>query len=252
MEEDRPLTKAERKELKRQQKHTAENQELKKQKKKKLGTYLLIAAAAALAGWWIFQSIIPIPPGEEKLPVDRIAASDWVSGNPKAPVVIVEYSDFQCPACKKYAPITNEILKAYPDQVAVVYRHFPLKQLHLQAELAAQAAEAAGNQGKFWLMHDLLFDRQEEWADNNGAKGKFIAYAQELGLDVNQFKIDLVSKETKGHVKADYLSGLENALSSTPSFFINGELVVNPEGLAGFQQAIDLKLQAATGSAQTK
>lgn len=243
------LTKAERKALKKQQKQSNQERERRRQMLNRLVRYMIVAGVAALIAYGIYNSIVPVPENEKHKPVDKIATGDWVRGNPQAPVLIIEYSDFQCPSCAKISPVMDDVLKAYPNQVALVYRHFPLKQVHLQAELAAQAAEAAGKQGKFWEMHDLLFQNQTQWAENRGAKAKFGEYAKGLGLSLGQFNQDINSKEVRGLVKADYLSGLEQSLSSTPSFFINGEPLIKPEGLAGFKEEIDRLLRQATGSA---
>jgi protein-disulfide isomerase len=243
------LTKAERKALKKQQKQSDQERERRRQTLKKLMWYVVVVGAAVLIGYGIYNTIVPVPENEKHKPIDKISAGDWVRGNPQAPVLIIEYSDFQCPSCAMVSPVMDEVLKAYPTQVALVYRHFPLKQVHLQAELAAQAAEAAGTQGKFWEMHDLLFQNQTQWAENRGAKQKFGEYAKGLGLNIGQFNQDINSKEIRGLVKADYLSGLEQSLSSTPSFFINGEPLIKPEGFTGYKQEIDRLLQQATGSA---
>jgi protein-disulfide isomerase len=181
-------------------------------------------------------------------PVAEATDKDWVKGNPDAEVVIVEYADLQCPACKLYSSVMSDLAVKYASEAAFVYRHFPLKQIHLQAVTAAHAAEAAGLQGKFWEMHDKLFETQELWSNNRGAKNMFADYAGELGLDVERFKRDMNSKEVRAKVEAHYLNGLENRLNSTPSFFINGERIENPQGLEAFSQLIDQKLIEATAS----
>jgi len=119
----------------------------------------------------------------------------------------------------------------------------------LQAELAAQAAEAAGKQGKFWEMHDILFKNQSNWAESPKAKSQFIDYAEEIGLDVSKFKNDLGSKEVRGYVKADLLSGLSLRLNSTPSFYINGERISNPPSPQAFEELIVSQLPS-TASAE--
>jgi protein-disulfide isomerase len=253
MDEDKVLTKAERKELKKQQKQLTLAQESRKKLVTKIGWYIGLLAIIAIIAYLIFQSMVPIPQNEQHKPIDKVAPGDQVKGNPQAPVLIVEYSDFQCPSCARVAPILDEVLKTYPpNQVALVYRYFPLQEIHAQANLSAQAAEAAGKQAKFWEMHDLLFQNQTKWAENLGAMGIFMGYAQQLGLNVDQFKRDINSKPVRGTVKADYISALENALSSTPSFFINGELTVSPQTATDFKQVIDQKLQIATESAKLK
>src|SRR3989344_868387 len=108
----------------------------------------------------------------------------WSRGPAEAKVTVVEFSDLQCPACRAVQPAIAQVINKYPDQVRVIFRHFPLKTIHTYAQLAAQAAEAAGEQDKFWEMHDLLFNRQPEWSELDSAdavKSKFIQYVSELG-----------------------------------------------------------------------
>lgn len=250
MTEAIPLTKAERKTLKKQQK---QEQEARKQQRQGFKRWLLSGMGVLTVfgiGWLIYNGMVPIPESEKDKPVDRVLETDWYKGDKGAPIVIVEYSDFQCPSCKVYQPELEEVFKTYPGQVVLVYRHFPLKQIHLQAEQAAYAAEAAGRQGKFWEMHDKLFEHQAAWVENRSASRIFADYAQQIGLNMDQYRREVKHKEVKAAVKADYMSALKNALSATPSFFVNGELVVNPEGAEGFKQIIVAKLLEATASGQ--
>ena len=104
--------------------------------------------------------------------------------------VLIEYSDFQCPACKAYYPVVSKIADELGTKVQVVYRNYPLSQLHKNARTAASAAEAAGKQGKFWEMHDVLFINQEKWSESKDVKRDFSAYAKAIGLSVEQFTQD--------------------------------------------------------------
>jgi len=244
--EEHPLTKAERKATKKQAHRTKEQ---RAQMIKAGIKYALSVVVVMAVGYWIYNGIVPIPENEKNKPIDQIGAEDWVKGDRQALVKIVEYSDFQCPSCARVVPVLDEVLKGYPTQVGLAYRHFPLKGIHVQADLAAQVAEAAGKQGKFWEMHDLLFKNQTEWAQNRSAQRIFEQYAQDLGLQMDQFKRDLKSKEVRGLVKADYMSALEHNLSSTPSFFINGELVLSINDSSALKQIIDQKLIEATTAA---
>jgi len=248
-EEATPLTKQERRELKKEQKRMEREAQNRSSQTKSWLTWGGIAAVVVFIGFFFYNQIISIPEAEKEKPVDTALTNDWVEGSKEAEVVLVEYSDFQCPACKLYSPVVNQLHETYGDQLAIVYRHFPLSQIHLQAELAAQAAEAAGLQGKFWEMHDMLFEHQDDWAENRNARNLFIDYAKQLGLDEGQFKKDLGSKEVKALVKADYLSGVQLQLNSTPSFFLNGEKIDNPAGIEPFKELIDNHLQGATASA---
>lgn len=252
MEEDRPLTKAERKALRKQEKLAQKESMNRKKVLAKVGWAMAGIMVVSLLFFWGFNRYVPIPESEKNQPVNQVMASDWILGNSNAPVMVLEYSDFQCPACKLYSPLIRQMSQEYGDKVAIVYRHFPLKQIHMQAELAAQAAEAAGKQGKFWEMNEKLFASQGDWAEKRKAKAIFIGYAKELGLDEAQFKKDLTSKEVRALVKADYMSGLQNRLNSTPSFFVNGERMATPQGEAAFREILDLKLREATAGAELK
>ena len=242
------LTKKERKQLKKQKKLEQQKQEEQARSRNKMLTYGIIIASIAVILLFIYRSYVPIPAEEGQKSVDQVSATDWVKGNPEASVVLVEYSDFQCPACQAYAGLIQSANEEFGDDLAIVYRHFPLKQIHLQAELAARAAEAAGKQGKFWEMHDMLFDRQEDWADDRGAQKMFEEYADDLGLDVEMFSKDINSKEVKALVKADYQSGLGLQINSTPTFFLQGEQIENPRSNEVFLDMIRSELPA-TGSA---
>lgn len=154
--------------------------------------------------------------------------ADHVQGMSTAPVTIVEYSDLQCPACAFYHPIIQETLAKAGDKVRLVYRHFPLTTIHQYAQLAAQAAEAANAQGKFWEMQDLLFDRQTSWSRATDVKATLIDYAEELELDQAKFASDLDSSTIKDRVQRDATTAAQLRLSGTPSFFMNGEVLATP------------------------
>ncbi len=156
----------------------------------------------------------------------KIRENDHILGNPeKAKVIIYEYSDFECPACKAFYPIVKNLKEKYGDEIAVVYRHFPLIEIHPKALYASQAAESAGKQGKFWEMHDLLFSRQDEWKNSQNFKELFMKYAQELNLDLKKFEEDYESQEVKNKILEERKEALSLGLNSTPSFFVNNRLV---------------------------
>ena len=128
-----------------------------------------------------------------QVPTDDAPIQGLKGDNP--PLRIVEFADFQCPACRSYYPLLLEVFEAYRDRISFVYRHFPLKQIHFNAEPAAWASEAASRQGKFWEMHNLLFEKQNEWSTPTDLKKTFGDYAELLGLDKQKFLTDLDSKE---------------------------------------------------------
>lgn len=135
-------------------------------------------------------------------------------------VVVVEFSDFQCPACRAAQGLVDQLEGR--EGIKLVYRHFPLSTIHKNAQLAAEAAEAAQAQGKFWEMHDLLFERQQEWAEEKNPETKFIEYAGELELDKDIFTKALVGHAYRDLVISDYQEGLRLKVNATPTFFVNG------------------------------
>ena len=161
-----------------------------------------------------------------------------VMGDPNAPVTIVEFSDFQCPYCKKVQASLNALLAKYHGHVKLAYRDFPIRTLHPQAHLAAEAARCAGEQGKFWEYHDLLFARQLP-----GKGWDFHALATELGLQQSAFDVCLNSGRFRQEVAKDLQDGLKLGITSTPTFFINGRPLVGAQPLAAFQALIDRMLE---------
>jgi len=176
--------------------------------------------------------------------VEGLSADDWVQGNAESDVVLIEYGDFQCPACGAFHPIVSQLEDEFGDRVAFVYRHFPLRSIHPNAESAARATEAAGMQGKFWEMHNLLFERQTEWANQPGAIGIISEYAEELGLDLEQYEADMVSDEVADLVAEDLLSANRNGLNSTPTFVLNGQVIQTPRNVDQFRALLNDVLEA--------
>ncbi len=163
---------------------------------------------------------------------------DHAKGNIDASIELVEYSDFQCPACAAFYPIVQQIMEEYGDTIKFTYKHFPLRRIHMNADLAARATEAAGLQGEFWGMHDVIFENQKEWSEVR-AKSIFIGYAENLGLDVGKFKKDLSSNAIKEKVQNDFESGVALEVNSTPSFFLNGEKLNEIRSYEEFKSAIE-------------
>jgi protein-disulfide isomerase len=147
---------------------------------------------------------------------DLILPSSHGRGNPQARTYLVEFSDFQCPACLAAKPTIDAVLKKHATDVFFVYRHFPLDQ-HPFSHKAANAAEAAANQGKFWEMYDALFANQEKFSDN-----EFPELAKQLNLDLKKFGEDTASPKTADIVAKDQQAGTTLGVNSTPSFFLNG------------------------------
>ena len=157
---------------------------------------------------------------------DRSVPRDPVKGASRPKVIIVEFSDFQCPACRAMSPVLEAIVKRYPNEVMVVYKNYPLTGIHRWAYTAALAGECAHLQGMFWRYHDLLFERQKEWAHSADARVDFLNMAEELGMDRMEFLRCMESEEARTAVSADMEEGRRLRIHSTPTFFINGRRYV--------------------------
>ena len=171
-----------------------------------------------------------------------------IRGNPDAPVTLEEFGDFQCPPCGSFAKFTEELLKEYDSRVRIVFRHFPLS-AHEHAREASLAAEAAGLQGHFWEMYDVLYREQAAWAKAPNARELFESYAGTIGLNVDQFKKDMDGEQAKERVESDQARGQSLGINLTPTIYINGQPVdakdKNPEGVrAEINEALAKKPQA--------
>lgn len=173
-----------------------------------------------------------------------VTDTDYVSGPEDAPAVLVEYLDFECEACGAYFPLVERLKQDFPDDVRIVTRYFPLT-MHKNGMTSALAAEAAGQQGKFQEMHDLLFSEQKKWGRKASADpALFEEYARKLGLDMERFQKDVTSSAARERVARDISSGTNLGITGTPSFFLNGEKIDNPKSYEDFKvlvQAVLLK-----------
>src|SRR3989344_3514992 len=173
------------------------------------------------------------------IPIDQ---TDHITGNPKSNITFVEFSDFQCPACKAYVFLAKQLNEKYKSKVRFVYKHFPLP-IHNLSRQAALAAIAASKQGKFWEMHDILFDKQEKWSVESDPKKFFVNYAKQLKLDIKQFEKDMESKESKTKMENDLTLGNQIGVNATPSFYINGTKIQAPQTFDDFSKIIDRELK---------
>lgn len=182
-----------------------------------------------------FIGIIYASRDEATVDSSGLKTEEWVMGNEESNIVLIEYSDFQCPACRSRLSILEPLLEEFDNHIKFVYRHFPLRSIHQNAQLSAQASEAAGLQGKFWEMHAIIFENQAVWSElpNSEAKLTFIKYAEEIGLDKAKFESDLVSGEVEDLVEEDYQAGISARVGGTPTFFLNGQEV----GINDYEQA---------------
>jgi protein-disulfide isomerase len=167
---------------------------------------------------------------------------DHIRGLLTAPVTLVEYGDFECPHCGRAHSIVSELLERLPDDVRLVFRHFPLTQIHPHAQAAAEAAEAAGAQGRFWEMHDLLFENQDALDAPS-----LLGYAGALRLDLPRFEKELVGGVHTPRVRSDFTSGVRSGVNGTPTFFINGRRHDGPWDIQSLADAIADELQRHGG-----
>ena len=228
----------------------------------------IVLVLVVVGGWWLYQSSgsksnssntnraanSPSSQANNKPVTSSIAGAQppHFKGGQNAPVVIEEFADFQCGTCATMHPLMNEINSIYGSRIKFIFRHYPLVQIHKNAYDAAVSAEAAGLQGKFWEMQNLIFQNQRNWSNVADVKPVFEGYAQTIGLDVEKFKSDIAGLNAKQRVNADLERGRSLSISSTPTIIINGQ-PVPPEQMKidVFKQLIDAEL-AKTSSQQTQ
>ena len=210
----------------------------------KLQRVLVIAAVAVLVPLALYVFYQGLFGGAPTLPPAEVAASDHVRGAPDAELTMTMYADFQCPACLTEAQLIAQAWPRIQNDVRVVFRHFPLDS-HRHAFLAARYAEAAGRQGRFWDMHDILFARQQDWALLEDAQQVFSSYALELGLDMERLMQDLDAEPVLDKIRADQRGGLRAGVRGTPSLFFNGEMVSNPMSAGQLIQMVNRALEEA-------
>ena len=168
-----------------------------------------------------------------------VGDKDHRQGNPDAPCTLVEYGDYQCPSCGQAFPIVKRVQKHFGKRVLFVFRNFPLSQMHRFAESAAEAAEFAGAHGKFWEMHDLLYENQ----DRLGEDGLLEELVQQLHLAPESLQKTIESKEFQPRVRADFTGGVRSGVNGTPTFFINGERHDGSYDFASLVEAINQTIE---------
>src|SRR5215213_3497948 len=203
---------------------------------------ILVVLGAALGSAWYLTRTIPASPATPTVPASGSPAPQGSPGTQQKPVVegvpgaepahvlgpanapvrLEEFGDFECPPCGLFHPILEKMHAEFGDQLQITFREFPLQQLHQHALAAASAAEAAGLQGKFWEMHDLLYERQNEWKKEFNVRPIFEGYAKQIGLDVERYTRDLSSDLVAQRIFQDGKRGHSLGVSGTPSVFING------------------------------
>jgi protein-disulfide isomerase len=166
-----------------------------------------------------------------------VGERDHIQGPAAAPITLVEYGDYECPYCGQAYPIVKELQEQLGDRLRFVFRNFPLSTMHPHAELAAEAAETAGAHGKFWEMHDALYENQEALDDDD-----LVQYASALGLDTARFTNELAKHTHAARVREDFMSGARSGVNGTPTFFINGVRHDDSFELATLLKAIEAAL----------
>lgn len=203
------------------------------------GLIILGIAGILLGMFAVFSGKSGNPSGAPLATIsNQINADDHVRGTGNGKVTLIEYSDFQCPACAYFSGQTKQLVADFGDKINFVYRYFPLESIHKYAMLSSQAAEAAGLQGKFWEMGDMLFTNQTKWEASDDAQSIFVSYAAALKLDVKKFTEDLNSASVIARVKKDESDATNIGLQGTPTFFIDGKQIVNPNSYADFKALI--------------
>jgi protein-disulfide isomerase len=235
--DERNLSKKEKRKLRRQEKISQIEKDRQKRAARRALGWVVILGLIAVA---IFAIVSREDSVDRPVEIGNLRADDWTKGNRDASVVLIEYSDFQCPACAFYSGIVGEVVKEFPDDLLLIFRHFPLKTIHPNAEEAARAAEAAGKQGKFWEMHDLIFANQSVWAKEKDPKEFFVSLAGQLELDVSVFEDDYGSKEIADKVSESYGEAVGAGLSATPTFIINGNEIGSSNMPSSLEEFIEL------------
>ncbi|HEX8181962.1 MAG TPA: thioredoxin domain-containing protein [Pyrinomonadaceae bacterium] len=189
----------------------------------------------------------PSPALSTATPTQRVVQTEeqpvHFKGRIDAPLQLEEFGDYQCPPCGQFHPVVQRVVAQYGDRVRFSFRNFPLVTIHKFAAEAARAAEAAGAQGKFWEMHDLLYERQQEWSKGAAARPFILKYAQELGLDMNRFTQDIDGAVAGMRVAQDESVGRIRGVTGTPTLYLNGREVP-------FEQFMDYdKLRAVIDAA---
>lgn len=172
--------------------------------------------------------------------------TNHVKGQGKKGVTLVEYGDFECPACTAYYPLVEQVFAKYQNDITFQYRNFPLRQIHQHAMVAHRAAAAADRQGKFWDMYDLLYKNHDTWAAESDPTSTFRGYAQSLGLDLTKYDSDFQSQAVNDEINADIAAGNALGVNSTPTFFLNGKKIDNPRDEPSFEKVIQDAINAST------
>jgi protein-disulfide isomerase len=247
------LTKKERRELRKQDRMSESSTMKRKNTARKFGIWGSVFLGLGLLIFGLAQLGSGVPSATEGDLAVAVSNDDWQKGDLESEVILVEYGDFQCPACGSYYPLVEQLVKDHGANFRFVYRHFPLKSIHPNAEPAARASEAAGLQGKFWEMYEKLFANQNSWSNlvRSAADDRFLQYAREIGLDEEKYKADFESDAVKDKISSQLDGGVASNVSSTPTFYINGKKITNPQSYDEFVQIISRAVAPAAEQSGT-
>ena len=208
-------------------------------KLKEIGIWTLVVGIL-IGGLWLLVAAVnnsSSPSNPISITAPEITKDDFSIGTASAKVTLIEYGDFQCPACGKYFPFVKNLESDFKNDLKIIYRFFPLNNIHPNAMIAAQAAYAASKQNKFWEMHDKLYENQDLWA-NTQPRNIFIDYAKELGLNLDRFGADIDDNATRKFINDEEDKGTSAGVNSTPTFFVNGKSISNPSTYEEFKKII--------------
>jgi protein-disulfide isomerase len=209
---------------------------------------LVALLAAAGSGYWMLQNSGQNSPASgSPTPESAVPAAtptiELPPGTGRGVVVLEEFGDYQCPPCGNLHPTLTTIKKEYGDRLRFIFHHFPLRQIHANAQAAAEAAVAAGSQNKLWEMHNLLYENQTAWSESPDMQSVTSNFARSIGLDLNRFLADTRSTRTASTIATDVEQGMRRGVDSTPTLFINGEKIpFESYDAAGLRREIDRRM----------
>lgn len=216
---------------------------------------LLVAVVVALGALFYFSHKSTSGSNGNTTGGSTAAASHHVTGAGKKGVTLIEYGDYQCPACGAFFPVLQQVTQKYGDDITFQFRNFPLDSIHQNARAGARAAEAANLQNKFWEMHDLLYKEQQIWSASTDPYQYFESYAGQLDLNKEQFKTDYQSDKVNSIINADIAEAQKINATATPTFQINGKVIDSETQqtmgtLEGFSKVIDAEIAKVSAGKQ--
>lgn len=210
-------------------------------KEAKVLTAILVAVVGGMVGLFMLANQgadTPTAVGD-KTKITRDSSHKTGSGA----ITMVEFGDYQCPACSVAHPNVKQLLKDYEGKITFYFRNFPLSNIHPNAMMSASAAEAAGAQGKFWEMHNKLYEAQKDWSEEANPTDKFAGYAKDLGLDVEKFKKALADKQFQPVIDQDLADGTALNVQGTPTFYFNGTQYTGKPDYASLRDHVESLLK---------